>query len=84
MIQWQHIGGKLSWISAGSNIVFGVNSAGNIFYRSGITESAPAGTSWVRVPGGLRQIDTYQGEVWGSNSNDDVFKLRISCSGVNH
>ena len=79
--QWQHIGGKLSWISSGRNIMFGVNSAGHIFYRAGITEDTPAGTGWVRVPGGLKQVDTYQSEVWGSNSASDVFKLDISCSG---
>ena len=61
--------------------MFGVNSAGNIFYRAGITEDTPTGTGWVRVPGGLKQIDTYKSEVWGSNSASDVFKLDISCSG---
>jgi hypothetical protein len=61
--------------------VFGVNSAGNIFYREGISESTPTGTGWVKFPGGLKQIDTYQSEVWGSNSGNNVYKLTISCSG---
>ena len=57
----------------------GVNSGGSIYYRAGITEDNPIGTDWVNIPGGLKQIDTYRGDVWGVNVHNGVFHLDIIC-----
>ena len=81
-LQWQHIGGKLKWISSGKNVVFGVNSNDDIFYRAGITSSAPAGSHWVHVPGKLAHIDTHGDFVWGVNSANNAFYLTLDhCEG---
>ena len=76
--QWQHIGGKLNWISSGKDIVFGVNRNGGIFYRAGMSSSSPVGTSWVRVPGKLSQVDTHDSKVVGANSDQNTFSLTIT------
>ena len=77
LLQWQHIAGKLKWISSGNDLVFGVNSNDDIFYRAGISSSKPAGTNWVKVPGKLSQIDSNGDEVWGANSAMNAFSLDI-------
>uniref|UniRef100_A0A8C7PP92 Fish-egg lectin n=1 Tax=Oncorhynchus mykiss TaxID=8022 RepID=A0A8C7PP92_ONCMY len=48
---WSHIGGKLSMIEVATDGgVFGVNSAGHVYTRDGITASKPEGTGWSNVP----------------------------------
>ena len=80
--QWNKVAGKLKWISSGKSVVFGVNSADDIFYRVGITESVPIGTHWVQVPGKLSQIDTYEDFVWGVNAGQIPFFLTLDhCEG---
>ena len=73
--QWKHIGGKLKWISSGQNIVWGVNSANNIYFRYGITASNPVGLGWRHVGGKLSQVDTFGLSVWGVNTNQDAFSM---------
>ena len=81
--QWQHIGGKLKWISSGKDVVFGVNSIDDIYYRAGMTSSAPTGSHWVKVPGKLAQIDTQGDYVWGVNSANNAFYLILDhCEGT--
>ena len=71
--QWTQIGGKLKWISSGRNIVWGVNSANNIYFRQGISKETPEGTNWVHVGGRLSQIDTNEFSMWGVNLNYDAY-----------
>ena len=82
--QWEHIGGKLKWISSGKDIVFGVNSNDDIFFRHGISAQTPVGTGWTKVGGKLSQIDTYGMTVVGANSGlnayHSVFKETASMS----
>ncbi|XP_021432484.2 fish-egg lectin-like isoform X1 [Oncorhynchus mykiss] len=48
---WRHIDGKLSMIEVATDgSVFGVNSAGQVYTRDGITASKPEGTGWSNVP----------------------------------
>ncbi|XP_064795411.1 fish-egg lectin-like [Oncorhynchus masou masou] len=48
---WSQIGGKLSMIEVATDgSVFGVNSAGQVSTRDGITASKPEGTGWSNVP----------------------------------
>ncbi|XP_014009325.2 fish-egg lectin [Salmo salar] len=47
---WSHIEGKLSMIEVATDgSVFGVNSAGQVYTRDGITASKPEGTGWSNV-----------------------------------
>ena len=71
------MGGKLKWISSGDNIVVGVNSANHIYYRKGITAATPTGTGWERVTGGLVQIDVYNTDIWGVNTNDEIYQAAL-------
>ena len=77
-LQWEHIGGKLKWISSGNNIVLGVNSNNDIFFRHGISPQAPTGTGWTKIGGKLSQIDTYGQTVVGSNSGLNVYHLTFT------
>ena len=62
--------------------MFGVNSNDDIYYRAGITQSAPAGSRWVKVQGKLAQIDTHGDFVWGVNSANNAFYLTLThCEG---
>ena len=76
--QWIHIPGKLKWISSGSNIVVGVNSNNDIFYRKGMSAGRPTGTGWVRVPGKLMQIEVYGNEVVGTNPGHVIFRAPVT------
>ena len=45
--------------------VWGVNSADNIYRRSG--------NVWERIPGSLKVVSVSQAGVWGVNANDDIY-----------
>ena len=75
LLQWEHIGGKLKWISSGKDIVLGVNSNDDIFFRHGISAGTPAGTGWTHLGGKLSQIDTYGTTVLGVNSGRNAYQL---------
>jgi len=82
---WTSISGALRCVAVGSfprapgattttDLVWGVNGAGQIFYRTGITASLPTGTDWASVDGALTQISvSASGHVWGVNSAGMVF-----------
>ncbi|XP_038833958.1 fish-egg lectin-like [Salvelinus namaycush] len=64
---WSHIDGKLFMIEVATDgSVFGVNSAGSVFTRDGITASKPEGTGWSNIPMSMRMSHvTYDlGRLW--------------------
>ena len=67
--------GGLKYVSSGSDVVWGVNSKNEIQYRAGITHTNPIGTSWIQVPGSLKQVEAhgYKSGIWGVNAQDQVF-----------
>ena len=65
----------MKWISSGKDIVLGVNSNDDIYFRHGISASTPAGTGWTRIGGKLAQIDTYGLTVVGANSGLNGYHL---------
>ena len=67
--------GKLKWIASGTDVVVGVNSDDDIFYREGITSDNPTGTKWHKVEGKLMNIDIEEGEVVGTNSANNIFRF---------
>ena len=72
-----HIPGKLKWIAVGHDIVIGVNSADDIYYRVGINRDKPVGTKWVRISGKLAQVDVFGRYVLGSNSAQNIYSQYI-------
>ncbi|MFO7959097.1 MAG: tectonin domain-containing protein, partial [Candidatus Brocadiia bacterium] len=56
-----------------SHLIAGLNDAGGIFRREGVTAGAPAGTDWDRIPGFLTQLSAGTGALWGVNENGGVF-----------
>jgi len=54
--------------------VWGVNSAGGIYFRTGITNDNLFGSDWQRIEGVLTQISCGPlGAVWGVNSNGNLY-----------
>ncbi|XP_054480943.1 fish-egg lectin-like [Anoplopoma fimbria] len=48
---WRVLNGRLKMVEVGTDgRVFGVNTAGQVFERAGISSRIPYGTSWVTVP----------------------------------
>ena len=76
--QWTHISGKLKWISSGRNVVVGVNSGDNIYYRTGMSAGAPTGSGWKHIGGKLMMIEIYENEVVGTNSGHAIYKCPVS------
>ena len=76
--QWTHVGGKLKWISSGRNVVVGVNSGNNIYYRTGMSAGAPTGSGWKHIGGKLMMIEIYENEVVGTNSGHSIYKCPVS------
>lgn len=67
-VNFQWVSGTLTQISTGSeSLVYGVNSANQIYYRF-------AG-SWYQVPGSLKDISVgSDGTVWGVNSYGSIYR----------
>ena len=78
---WMHVPHeKFAWISSGSEgEVWAVTKNHQIYRRIGITRYNPTGTSWQMVPGGLAQIDAYNGQVWGINEFQQIFLGSMAC-----
>ena len=69
----QKVAGKLQHVSVSpQGHVWGVNSANNIYIRTGITTSNKGGSSWKEVPGSLKQISAGGWGVWGVNARNEV------------
>ena len=64
--------GKLKQLSAaGKDWLWGVNSGGGIY-----TCKKPCDDStWIKIPGGLTQIEGGDKEVWGVNSTNRIWKM---------
>ncbi|XP_035695721.1 uncharacterized protein LOC118429347 [Branchiostoma floridae] len=79
---WGTVEGSLSFVSIGFCGVWGVNSAGVVYYRVGTygNERVP-GTGWLTVTGAVRlvQISSGQGIVWGVTARYRVY-VRIGIT----
>jgi hypothetical protein len=66
------VDGKLKQIDVGSNEVWGVNRAENIFRRA-----KDGSGKWTNVPGKLKHVSSGPtGKVWGVNTNNDIYTLK--------
>ncbi|MFW6118722.1 MAG: tectonin domain-containing protein [Planctomycetota bacterium] len=55
------------------DLVWGLNDAGGVFVRTGISESDQTGSAWTRVPGKLDQVSAGEASVWGINPAGGIF-----------
>ena len=53
--------------------MYGVNSANNIFCRTGITVANPKGTNWRLIPGALKYVSCGGFGCCGVNNQDNIF-----------
>jgi len=68
------IEGGLSQISIGfDGQVWGVNSNGEIFLRTGITDTNPNGINWRGIESYLSWVSRGGSVTWGINSTNQVF-----------
>jgi len=52
----------------GTSVVWGINTADQVFYRRGIPGE------WRQIPGSLRMLKVQpNGRVWGISPNQDIF-----------
>jgi hypothetical protein len=70
---WRQIPGALKHVSAGEAGIWGVDKSNKVFYRVGVNDSNPDGTSWKEIPGKrLKQIDSGpNGIVFGVAADPD-------------
>ena len=72
--RWIKVPGGLKQIDSGPRgIVCGVNTADNIYCRTGITPARLSGKGWTRVPGKLKYISCGTLGHWGVNKRNDIF-----------
>ena len=74
---WSRINGGLKQISAaGKDWLWGVNSSDQIY-----TCKKPCNDSnWIKIPGGLSQLEGGDKEVWGINSLNNIYKMNVDHS----
>ncbi|MFO8008730.1 MAG: tectonin domain-containing protein, partial [Candidatus Brocadiia bacterium] len=61
----EHVAGRLQQISAGPDGgVWGINEAGALFARLGVSSRSPTGSSWQQLPGEYRSVTAGPAGVW--------------------
>ncbi|XP_041091213.1 fish-egg lectin-like [Polyodon spathula] len=72
---WQQVPGALSMIEVSTDgSVYGVNSAGNVYRRDGISASNPAGTDWtfLSMCGKSKHVSYDLGVLWVISQEDKI------------
>lgn len=71
---WKLVNGLLKQIDSGPyGVVYGTNSRSELYYRAGITDSDPKGTSWTPIQGHVNYISCGIYNCWGVNGVSKVF-----------
>jgi len=72
---WKHIDGKLRWVSVSADgmRVVGVNSAGSIYMRTGISPMSRGGSGWQQIDGGCAQICVSGAAMWCVNAGQQIY-----------
>ncbi|XP_078571553.1 uncharacterized protein LOC144859138 [Branchiostoma floridae x Branchiostoma japonicum] len=80
---WERIPGRNTYVSVGKLGVWGVNSAGEVYYRVGSYGNEGKGTGWKKVDGTpMKHISVGRDIVWALNTHGGVHK-RIGVSSAN-
>ncbi|XP_018430154.1 PREDICTED: fish-egg lectin-like [Nanorana parkeri] len=84
---WQHVDGSLEMLEVGMDgSVFGVNTAGEVFKREGITKSTPLGTSWVFQDfcGTFKHVTYDDGILWLLDQYGDIYRCSDTSKNINN
>ncbi|PVD26561.1 hypothetical protein C0Q70_14238 [Pomacea canaliculata] len=72
--EWTLVLGRLRQLDVGTDIVVGVSSIDEIFYRKNITGEHPTGSGWVTLDGRLKQVTVSpNGTIWGVSHDNLIF-----------
>ncbi|XP_058872757.1 fish-egg lectin-like isoform X1 [Acipenser ruthenus] len=77
--EWQHIPGALSMIEVSTDgRVYGVNSAGNVYRRDGVSVDNPAGTDWIDLTMCVnsKHVSYDLGVLWVISKEDNILACR--------
>ena len=67
--------GALKYISSGNDFVIGVNAAGQVFQRLGVSAASPTGTSWRQLDRTLKMVDALNiWRNWGISPSAQVLR----------
>lgn len=75
---WQMIPGRLVQLSSSNDLLYGVNRAGQIYFKD-LTNGDIRADNWNNVRGTLSYVSVGLSEVWGTNSNGNIFKCAKPC-----
>ncbi|XP_038055886.1 lectin L6-like [Patiria miniata] len=73
--RWKQVSGALKYISS-ADMVYGVNAGDAIYYRGGVTPATPWGSTWHKIGGGAKQVESLSCLVWVVNSSDNIWKKK--------
>ncbi|XP_066461761.1 fish-egg lectin-like [Eleutherodactylus coqui] len=80
---WKNIAGSLVMVEVGTDgSVYGVNSAGKVYKREGISCTNHVGTSWTQLdlPGTFKHVSYDEGSLWLLKQNGEILKCEDNCS----
>ena len=60
-------------------VIWGVNKAGQIYYRAGVTRRLPIGTSWIKIGGRLAVISPGCVGVYGVSTDHKIWRYTGKC-----
>ena len=64
---------KMKYLASGTNILLGISTSRQLYYRAGMSTGNPKGTRWVHVPGvSLDKVAVQHNLVIGIDSNNNV------------
>jgi len=72
---WTNVMAKMRQVSVGSQVVWGVNTADEVFVRIGLTSEEPKGKEWTKIDGSMKTISVGpNGVCWAVDKNDTVWR----------
>jgi len=66
------------WVSSGDNIVWGLTTSGELWYRAGVDQNNQMGTNWEKLNTGVdtnvqwKMVEVDNGHLWGIDTSDKL------------
>lgn len=78
-LSWVHVGGLFALhLSISENEVYALTPNGEVFKRTGVTETNYIGDAWEKIPGNLARISvTTDNCLWGLNSDGNICQHEV-------
>jgi len=72
---WTAIMGKMRQVSVGNQVVWGVNTADEVFVRVGLNKEEPKGKEWTKIDGSMKIVSVgSSGICWAVDKKDTVWR----------